>query len=697
MVDTISVFNEVFCDYVEELDQDVIEYFRGILTDFSGDSDELNDLICPFLVATTIPPNVQPSLVSRLYQNLYGDGVKKDTFLLLENPINMNEISKELEEGIKKSLENRMNVGKYLNDPYHIPQGGSEDDEEDKEYLNRRTKKDNFQFEDVQSKVPPPDTFFKRRKEGKPTNRDVIVRDFDMFIGGHLLLEDATLQLNYGRKYGLIGRNGIGKTSLLRMISAGELNIENCEILHVEQEVVGDDTLAIVSVLEADVERNELLNEEKRILSLENPTKEDDAKLEAIYSKLAEIESDKAEPLARSILSGLGFSVEDQQKPTREFSGGWRMRIALARALFCQPDLLLLDEPTNMLDIRSVVWLEEYLRDNWEKTLVIVSHDREFLNNISTDIVHLHGKKLVYYTGSYEDYDRVRSENLKNQQRALESQTAYRAHVQKFIDRFRYKAGRASLVQSRIKMLNKLELIPAIIEDPTCSFTFPQPFPIKGPLISLKGVSFGYSDEKLLFNNLSFEIDMDTRVALVGANGQGKSTVLNLLAGLLKPVGGYAVINPRLRFAKFSQHHIDQMNLEQTPLQYLASLYPNKTQNEYRSFLGRYGISGDIVFQVNRTLSGGQKSRVIFAAMSLSQPHIMLLDEPTNHLDIDTVDVLAKALNDFTGGIVLISHDERLLTAVCNELWEVRDGEVIVFPGDFNDYKAKIIQEYELK
>jgi len=303
---------------------------------------------------------------------------------------------------------------------------------------------------------------------------------------------------------------------------------------------------------------------------------------------------------------------------------------------------------------------------------------------------------LAYYTGNYDDYDRIRTENLKNQQRALESQEAYRTHVQKFIDRFRYKAGRASLVQSRIKMLNKLEIIPAIIEDPTCSFTFPQPFPIRGTLISLKGVCFGYTEEQTLFKDLNFDIDMETRVALVGANGQGKTTFINLLSGALRPTEGYSIINPRLRSAKFSQHHIDQMDLNLTPLEYLATLYPNKTENEYRSFLGRYGISGDIVFQTNRTLSGGQKSRVIFAALSLSQPHIMLLDEPTNHLDIDTVDVLSKALNEFTGGVILISHDERLLTAVCNELWEVRDGRVSVYQGDFNDYKSKIIKEYEL-
>jgi ATP-binding cassette subfamily F protein 3 len=266
--------------------------------------------------------------------------------------------------------------------------------------------------------------------------------------------------------------------------------------------------------------------------------------------------------------------------------------------------------------------------------------------------------------------------------------------VQKFIDRFRYKAARASLVQSRIKMLSKLEIIPAVVEDPSISFTFPQPFPVKGPLISLKTVSFGYTYETVLFRNLDFDIDMDTRMALVGANGQGKTTVLNILSGDLKPIDGYSIINPRLRFAKFSQHHIDQMDLDLTPLQYVESLFPGKTVNEYRSFLGRYGISGDIVFQRNATLSGGQKSRVIFATMALSQPHIMLLDEPTNHLDIDTVDILSKALNEFTGGIVLISHDERLLTMVCNELWEVKDGSVTLFSGDFSDYKKSVINEY---
>jgi len=317
-----------------------------------------------------------------------------------------------------------------------------------------------------------------------------------------------------------VGRNGSGKTTILRHISHRELSIpDSVQILHVEQEVIGDDTLALHAVLESDVEREDLLKEEKRILTQpSNPdpkaSKESELRLAKIYTRLSEIEADKAEARAASILAGLGFTSTMQQQPTRSFSGGWRMRIALARALFCQPDLLLLDEPTNMLDIKAVLWLENYLQ-RWHSTLLVVSHDRGFLNAVVTDVIHLQDKKLTPYHGNYDTFERTRNERLRNQEKAHEAQEAHRKHVQTFIDRFRYNAKRASLVQSRLKMLAKMEVVPAVLEDPSFSFSFPSPDLLNPPIISFSDVTFGYPGRGILFTELNFGLDMDSRVALV--------------------------------------------------------------------------------------------------------------------------------------------------------------------------------------
>jgi len=370
------------------------------------------------------------------------------------------------------------------------------------------------------------------------------------------------------------------------------------------------------------------------------------------------------------------------------------MRLALARALFCQPELLLLDEPTNMLDVQAVLWLENYLRDKWKNTLLVISHDREFLNSVVTDIVHYHEKKLTYYTGIYDTFEGVRNERLLNQRRSFDAQAAQKAHIQKFVDKFRYNAKRASLVQSRLKKLQKMAPIPAVIEDPNFAFSFPTPDLLRPPLVQFNDVSFGYTT-KNLFEKLGFSFDMESRIALVGANGQGKSTILGLVCGEIKARAGYIFRNARMRIAKFSQHHVDQMPLDKTPVEFLQSDYPGKDLQAYRDMLGRYGISGDIVFQKNNSLSGGQKSRVAFAHMSMKNPHIIVLDEPTNHLDIETVDVLAQALNDFEGGIILVSHNERLISLVCDELWVVANGLVTPFRGDFDSYKRKLMSSFQ--
>jgi len=371
------------------------------------------------------------------------------------------------------------------------------------------------------------------------------------------------------------------------------------------------------------------------------------------------------------------------------------MRLALARALFCTPDLLLLDEPTNMLDVQAVLWLENYLQTKWEGTIVVISHDREFLNSITTDIIYFHNKLLTYFSGNYDKFEEVRNEQLLNQQRAHDSQEAQMAHIQKFIDRFRYNANRAALVQSRIKKLEKMKPVPAVILDPTFAFTFPQPDQLRPPLAQFNEVAFGYGDKPNLFSGLSFSIDHESRIAIIGGNGQGKSTILNLMTGDLKPRLGFVQLNQRLRYAKFSQHHVDGMPLDKTPLEFLQRDFPGKDLQIYREYLGRYGVQGDMVFQKIRTLSGGQKSRAVFAHIAMKAPHLLVFDEPTNHLDIETVDVLATALNDYEGGVIIVSHNERLINLVCDELWLVEAGKVKKLKGDFDSYKKKLLAEFQ--
>jgi len=563
--------------------------------------------------------------------------------------------------------------------------------------------------------------------------RDLHLENFSVSNGGKDLIEDATLMLAFGRRYGLVGRNGTGKTTLLRALATHEIKgiPDNCQVLHVEQEVVGDDTAVIEAVLACDVERAELLQEEADILAKLHKERKDmmpagagphseaaakaqvvadggpaaaaaaapggaggDAELAArlvkVYQRLEEIDAFGAEARAAMILAGLSFTPDMMKRPTKSFSGGWRMRVALARALFVEPDLLLLDEPTNHLDLHAVLWLEEYLL-KWPKTLLVVSHAREFLNSICTDIVHLHSRKLTVYKGDYNTYERTMSERIRNARKAAEAQELKRKHVQSFIDRFRYNANRAALVQSRIKALERMAEVEVIEEDPEYVFNFPDPpDPVSPPIIGFNDVCFNYPGGPTLFKNLNFGLDLTSRFAIVGPNGIGKSTLLGLISGHLEPSTGHISRNPKVRLATFSQHHVDGLDLASTPLQIMMRAYPELKEHEARAHLGQFGINATLAGQSLYTLSGGQKNRVAFAKMTFTKPHILLLDEPSNHLDIDATNALIQGLATFKGGVLMVSHDQYLIEATVDELWMCEQGQVTPFHGTFGEYKQRL-------
>ena len=521
-------------------------------------------------------------------------------------------------------------------------------------------------------------------------SRDLKFDDFDISIGGKRILTNANLTIAYGRRYGLVGRNGIGKSTLLRHLSSRTLPVPlHLTILHVEQEIIGDDTSAIDSVLQADVRRELLLREAKN----ENVSAE---RLALVHKRLLEIGADDAEARASAILSGLGFSPEQQLNATRTFSGGWRMRIALARALFCQPDLLLLDEPTNMLDIPAVTWLEDYLQ-TWPSTLIVVSHDRYFLDATATDILHVHAERIDAYRGNYTQFVVTREERLKNAQREYENQVAYRQQLQAFVDRWRYSAARAAQAQSRLKILEKLPELTPVVSDPPVVFRFPQCELLSPPIASLSNVSFKYSkgdddNAREILQNVDFLIEPDARVAIVGPNGAGKSTLLKLLLGQLEPTRGVVTLNSRLRVGYFSQHHVDQLNVNVTPVEEMASRRPELGEEECRRALGSFGITGPLALQSIRTLSGGQKSRVAFALIASVKPHLLIMDEPTNHLDMDSIDALIQALDGFGGAVVCVSHDKRFVQALCKDIWVCKDGKVVKFKdGGIIEYCQSLV------
>ncbi|XP_037075994.1 LOW QUALITY PROTEIN: ATP-binding cassette sub-family F member 3-like [Pollicipes pollicipes] len=539
------------------------------------------------------------------------------------------------------------------------------------------------------------------RAEARGANmcKDIRIENFDITIGDKVLMTGADITLVYGRRYGYVGRNGLGKTTMLRMISSGQLVIpSHVSVLHVEQEVTGDETEALQSVLECDTAREELLARERHLTARINDGHQDanlSEQLSEVYARLQASDADRAPARAAVILRGLGFSPEMQKRPTREFSGGWRMRLALARALFSQPDLLLLDEPTNMLDMKAIIWLEDYLQ-TWPSTLLVVSHDRQFLEVVPTDILFLHNQKIDCYKGNYEHFVKAKTEKMKNQQREYEAQMAFRAHAQEFIDKFRYNAKRASLVQSKIKMLEKLPVLVPIVPEGEVVLKFPPTEPLNPPVLQLDEVDFRYpTSDRYIFRKVDLSTSMESRICIVGENGAGKTTLLKILMDDLSPVAGMRHAHRNLKIAFFSQHHVDQLDMTVHSIQLLAKRFPGRPVEEYRQQLGSFGVSGDLATQQVGSLSGGQKSRVAFAALCMARPNFFILDEPTNHLDIETIEALGHAINRFNGGVILVSHDERLIRMVCRELWVCADGTVKALEGGFDEYKTIVRREIE--
>ncbi len=543
-----------------------------------------------------------------------------------------------------------------------------------------------IELDHIRKKLPP--TVVLHHKEAIH-GKDLFIDNLTLIVGGRNLLENTVFKLTFGRKYGLIGRNGIGKTSLLSALARGDFDkfTKGFQILLVEQEVDGEQKSALDTVLECDCLRWDLLQEEKTLLLLD--TNEAAKRLAEVYKELEEIDAYGAEARACTILNGLGFTADMLNLPTSRLSGGWRMRVAIARALFVQPEILLLDEPTNHLDLDAVMWLEDYLV-NWKNIVVVVSHAREFLNVVCSDVIHFFNLKLNYYRGNYDSFEKTRKQDFIQQSKQFESQQMKIDHMQSFIDKFRYNAKRASLVQSRIKSLQKMELVEEIIEDPTCIFIFPTPDKLRPPLLKVEDGLFGYSETKILLKNLNFGIDMESRIAIVGANGVGKSTFLKLLMGELNLLEGSQFRHNRLRVSLFTQHHIDQLDLVLSPLEQFATSHPGSNSESYRSHLGSFGVTGNMALRPMYLLSGGQKSRVAFALSVWKNPHILIMDEPTNHLDIDAVNALIIALNNFTGGVLIVSHDQHLVASVCESIWYIRDQKLKKFNGDFENYRRSL-------
>ncbi|CAH9096501.1 unnamed protein product [Cuscuta europaea] len=550
--------------------------------------------------------------------------------------------------------------------------------------------------------------------------KDISVDGFSVSARGKELLKNTSVTISHGRRYGLVGPNGKGKSTLLKLLAWRKIPVpKNIDVLLVEQEVVGDDKTALEAVVSANEELIKTRQEVQNLSASVGDNEEDDdvandvgEKLAELYDKLQIMGSDAAEAQASKILAGLGFTKEMQGRPTRSFSGGWRMRISLARALFVQPTLLLLDEPTNHLDLRAVLWLEEYLF-RWKKTLVVVSHDRDFLNTVCTDIIHLHDMKLHYYRGNFSvfegGYDNRRKEATKKfeayeKAMRIAKKSGNRVQQEKVRDRAKFAAVKESKKKSKVDEEDEpVPEAPHKWKDYTVEFHFPEPTELTPPLLQLIEVSFSYPNRPdFRLCNVDVGIDMGTRVAIVGPNGAGKSTLLNLLAGDLVPSEGEVRRSQKLRIGRYSQHFVDLLTMDETPVQYLLRLHPDQTgpskQEAVRAKLGKFGLPSHNHLTPIAKLSGGQKSRVVFTSISMSKPHILLLDEPTNHLDMQSIDALAVALDEFTGGVVLVSHDSRLISRVCedeevSEIWVVEDGTVTPFQGTFSEYKEDLQRE----
>ena len=516
------------------------------------------------------------------------------------------------------------------------------------------------------------------------------IKNISFTLEGRKLIDSSSVTIPTGHKVGIVGRNGAGKTTLFKLIRGewvldeGEIEIpRGARIGGIAQEVPSGPESLISVVLAADIERTELLAESE---SATDPTRISD-----IYMRLADIEAHSAEARAASILHGLGFDNDAQQQPCSDFSGGWRMRVALAAVLFSQPDFLLLDEPTNYLDLEGSIWLENYLT-RYPHTVLIISHDKALLNRSVTQILHLDQQKLTLYTGNYDTFENTRRAKLEQTVAQKKKQDAQREHMQSYIDRFRYKASKAKQAQSRIKALERMGTLAPIVGDHVTPFNFPVPEELSPPIIRLENASVGY-DGKVVLRNLDLRIDQDDRIALLGANGQGKSTFAKLLADRLKVMGGDKYTSSKLRVGFFAQHQVDELELEETPIQHIHRLRPKELPGRIRSRLAAGGLSADIVDTKVGKLSGGQKARLSLLIATIDAPHLIILDEPTNHLDIQSREALVAALTEYTGAVILVSHDQSLIELVADRLWLVKDGNVTPYTEDMNAYRKMLLSE----
>lgn len=516
--------------------------------------------------------------------------------------------------------------------------------------------------------------------------------DFSISAAGKPLFVNAQLAITFGRRYGLVGPNGHGKTTLLRHIAdkkAMGLPL-SLDILLCEQEVVADETPAVQAVMKADKRITEL---EEQLKRLESGDDDDDGDMiNKIHEELAMLGADTAEPKARRILAGLGFTTKEMQdRPVKNFSGGWRMRVSLARALFMEPNLLLLDEPTNHLDLNAVIWLDNYLC-GWKKTLLIVSHDQSFLDNVCTDIIHLDQQKLFYYRGNYTQFKIMLEQKRREQQKDYEKQ-------QKQIKQLKQSGKSGKQAEKKVKdektrrqgevqQVNLLERPKEYV----VKFKFKQPNQLQPPILGLFDVNFGYGDGPLIFKDVNFGVDLQSRIAIVGPNGVGKSTFLKLLSAEIEPRTGERRVNHRARIAKFDQHSGEHLTSEETPTQYLQRVF-NLDYQDSRKYLGSFGLASHAHTIPNCQLSGGQKSRVALCEMALHGPHVLILDEPTNNLDLESIDALADALSTFEGGVVVVTHDERLIRATNCVLYVVEDQGIEEIDGDFDDYREEILKD----
>jgi ATP-binding cassette subfamily F protein 3 len=518
----------------------------------------------------------------------------------------------------------------------------------------------------------------------------LVIDDVSLRVAGRLLIEHATVQIPDGARVGLVGRNGTGKSTLFRAI-AGDIAVEHGSFARPARSTIGrlpqeapDGPEPLIDiVLAGDRERTALIREAE--------TAADPHRIAEIQSRLADIGAHAAPARAAGILSGLGFSHADQQRPCAEFSGGWRMRVALAAVLFAEPDLLLLDEPTNYLDLEGTLWLQDHIA-RYPRTVIVISHDRDLIDSAVDSIVHLERAKLTFYRGNYTSFERQRNERLALDQSLARKQEAQRKHLTLFVERFRAKATKARQAQSRLKVLAKLQPIDVRIEDEVRAIAIPSPEkPLSPPIIALDDMAVGYEPGRPVLRRLTVRIDPDDRIALLGANGNGKSTLTKLLTGRLAPFSGRMTRADKLKTAYFAQHQLDELNPEASAYDHLRALMPDAPEAKVRARAGAIGFPAAMADTRAANLSGGEKARLLLGLATFDGPHLVVLDEPTNHLDIDSRAALIEAINDYSGAVIVVSHDRFLLEACADRLWLVANGEVNPFDGDLDDYRRLVL------